>query len=191
MFRPLLIALAVSMVACSGHEKLPAAAPPPAHQEWLEQGRQLDAQGQSVRAEQYYLAALQTGAEQELVFALLVETCIKSGRLGSALGYVDARLRLNPDSASLRQLSATLHLALGHDTEAEEDVQALESIKEISTKAHLFLGSYYDKREGGESLALRHFEAYVSQVPAEEVPLWVQAALRRLASNPPSPRSEG
>lgn len=175
------MAICLSGLACSAQTSLPPAQTAPAHAEWLEKGRLLDASGQSVRAEQYFLAAEQAGADEEEVFSLLVDTCIESGRLGSALGYVEARLRRNPDSPLLRQLSASLHLALGHEFEAERDIRALEGLPELSASAHLFLANYYDRTTGEADSARRHFEAYVRGVPAEEVPLWVNAALRRLA----------
>jgi hypothetical protein len=66
-----------------------------------------------LRAEQYYLAAVDAGVPDADVFPLLVETCIESGRFRSALSHVEARLLEQPDSPALLKLSSALRQTLG------------------------------------------------------------------------------
>jgi thioredoxin-like negative regulator of GroEL len=79
----------------------------------LEKGRLFAERGQSLRAEQYFLAAREAGAAPGEVLVLLVDTCIKSGRYRSALSHVEARLLDAPFDQALRELAIALRRTLG------------------------------------------------------------------------------
>jgi tetratricopeptide (TPR) repeat protein len=82
-------------------------------EEWLAFGDQYAGQGESLRAEQYYLAALEQGASTELVLPRLLRVCIASGRLRSAASHAERHVREHPGATEVRYLLATLQAALG------------------------------------------------------------------------------
>lgn len=107
------LALASELAGCSGRKPAPEAAPAPNADQLLATGRRLARQGNSLRAEQYLLAAMDAGIQADQAFPLLVSTCIRSGRYRSALMHVESRLLEMPDDLALRELSRTLRVSLG------------------------------------------------------------------------------
>jgi tetratricopeptide (TPR) repeat protein len=151
----------------------------PTSHTYLAHGRAFAERGESARAEQYYLAALQAGAVEEEVFSLLLDTCVKQGRLGSAVAYVEARLRKEPSNESLLRLSASLREALGHRRAALSYVAELSRLSRMLPETQLFVAEFL-QRSGDTLGAHTAFEAYAKEVPESERPPWVAFTLRRL-----------
>lgn len=152
----------------------------PTARDHLEVGKSFARQGQSVRAEQYYLAALALGADERDVFFLVVDTCIQSGRLGSAMRYVDERLRADPENPEILQLAASLREALGHTRQAWGYVVRLERIDRPSPQQLLYLAEFYERQGDAPEKSLRLYVGYRDAVPVDEREPWVDAAVRRL-----------
>jgi tetratricopeptide (TPR) repeat protein len=148
----------------------------------LEEGRRYAELGQSVRAEQYYLAARQAGANPDEVFTLLVETCVGSGRLGSALRHVNHQLRLQPEDVRLLQLAASLSEALGHRRATENHIAELAAARDLSPQAELFLAEYYARDPGNQEEAIARFKNYLQRVPSNGRVAWAAPTLARLVA---------
>lgn len=160
--------------------------PPRQSQHWLEQGRELSRLGQSVRAEQYLLAAWDAGASVDEVAPLLIEVCVKDGRLRSALFYVARVRRMQPSNTAVLQLSATLHSALGQSERAEQDVAALESLEPTQPEALFFLGEYlllHGQCERGR----KYLSEYLQRAPQGEDAPWARSLLSRDVAHDPTP----
>lgn len=67
-------------------------------------------------AEEYFVLALERGANRRIVVPLLLETCLSSKRYRSALFHVEAELQRDPSDASLLALSTALRSAVGLET---------------------------------------------------------------------------
>lgn len=170
----------LALGGCAGRAQPPEATSPPSAEGQLAWGQQFAARGESVRAEQYYLSALELGADDETVFALVVDTCIESGRLGSALRYVEERLRRHPEDAALLRLAASLREALGHGRRAWQLVERLERVTPRAPAETLFLAEFYDRAGAEPEQCLRYYRAYLDEIPLEEREPWVTSTVRRL-----------
>lgn len=153
----------------------------------LEKGREYAALGQSVRAEQYFLAAARSGANSATVFELIIETCVASGRLGSALRHVEDFLRKNPDDPRLIQLAASLNEALGHDEAARQLVLSLTRSEAITPEGSLFIAEFFDRAGTDRQEAIARYQRYLSQTEPENQAPWAAPALRRLLAQEDAP----
>ncbi len=147
--------------------------------ELLQQARELSNRGESHRAEQYYLAALDAGGSVEEIYPELIEVCIRGGRLGRAAVHVEARMRQVPHDLRLVRLAISLREALRHRVEARELAARLAASESKSHAEELFLGGYYE-RWGEPERALLHYRAYLKQTEEASRPAWVEGAVRRL-----------
>lgn len=145
----------------------------------LKQAREYSQRGESHRAEQYFLAALESGASPDDVYPELIDACIRGGRLGSASVHVDKRLRERPRDLNLLRLSISLEEGLGHERKATLRALELSSKEELSPEQALFLSGYFE-RLGQVRRALELLGNYLARADESERPLWVYEARRRL-----------
>lgn len=143
-------------------------------------GQRLAASGQSVRAEQYFLASIEAGAPEEVVLPELIDTCVVSGRLRSALDYVERASKLEPEDVRLQRLLATIYLSLGQVDLAAQVVEQLARQSEPSPETLLFLAESYDRYLSQRGRAVEFYGRYLAAVPEGIAPSWVFFALRRL-----------
>ena len=87
--------------------------------ELFAEGKQLARSGDTLRAEQYFVAAVERGYSAKEVLPFLIDVCVKSNRLDSALSHAIPVLRRDPSNWRLRYLVATLHSALGSEQLAQ------------------------------------------------------------------------
>lgn len=154
----------------------------------LQQAREFSGRGESHRAEQYFLAALEAGASPEEIYPELIDACVRGGRLGSASVHVDTRLRERPDDLDLVRLSISLEEGLGHERKAFERAEQLSASPRLSAEQQLFLAGYFE-RAGQTSRALEYFHIYMKRRPESERPAWVADAVSRLESSPKVPQA--
>ena len=130
-----------------------------------ETGQKAHRSGDTTRAEQYLLAALERGYPVEKVFPALLETCIVGDRYDTALHYARARLIRTPDDAGLRYLVASLHLAAGQPSRARQEVEQLIADHPSLPEPNFLLGVIgRDHTYDGPS-ALRSFRRYLALAP--------------------------
>lgn len=146
----------------------------------LEKGRNYARLGQSVRAEQYLLAALRQGAEPRLVYPTLVETCVQSGRLQSALVHVQAAIALSPTDARLRQLAASLYLALGQQEQAGFEAARLAESVGSSDQTLYFLGDFYEFGKKDDRTAEAYYRKYLARLPEGSEAYWARSGILRI-----------
>ena len=85
----------------------------------LKRGRAFASAGDTIRAEQYLVAAMRRGAEDHEVAPVLIGTCIRGQRYRAALAHTERFVRRHPRDIQLRQLSAVLYMATGSPHRAE------------------------------------------------------------------------
>lgn len=121
----------VLLVSCASARSLPppAFAHGPSADELLGRAEASEGQGDSVRAEQYAVAAIARGAAEDRVTRFLVRVCLLADRPRSALRYTLASLAHHPDDVALQYVAAVIQQALG------DDVAALRSA-EVLTRSH-------------------------------------------------------
>lgn len=148
----------------------------------VRQAREFSGRGESHRAEQYFLAALDAGASPEKIYPELIDACIRGGRLGSASVHVDKRLRERPDDLDLLRLSISLEEGLGHEKRALARAEQLTASPLLIAEQQLFLAGYFE-RAGQTNRALEYFHLYMQRRPESERPAWVAEAVSRLESS--------
>ncbi len=146
----------------------------------LNEGLKLAREGKHLKAEQYLLAAWDAGLPPERVVGPLVESCVTTGRLRSALFHVQRARRERPQDPSLVHLMATLHLGLGQPELAAQAVDDLGKAEPTYPEALYFLGEYHYGRKQA-ALARVYLQRFVELFPdAPQVP-WARHLLTQLA----------
>jgi predicted Zn-dependent protease len=201
MSRISVLLLSLSLAACSA---LPSPTPQSpsgqaegAARALYERGRELAAQGDSVRAEQYLAAALREGHDWEQALPPLLRVCLTGSRLRAALNYASPYLRAHPDATWLRYLVATVYLGLGQPVHAREHLLAIEGQPPYEARTQYLLGQTEWEGFGNAVAATRHFREYLRVEPngpnAREVSEWLNAhaaeAAPRAALTPPLPET--
>lgn len=134
--------------------------------------------GDSVRAEHYLNAAMEAGFAAERVLPELMAVCIRGGRLRSALGYAEPRLRSRPTDVGLRYLVGSLYLGLGRTKEGIRELQTVLTLAPKEARAHYLLAVTMAEQVQDEAGARQHFEAYLAVEPegrySPEARLWLR-----------------
>ena len=123
----LLAVLSVLLTACGGAKvKTKTAMPDPLAdveaKALFDQAVVLERQGDPIRAEQYYAAAIDRGYPTKEAVPAIVRVCVSSSRLRSALRYALPYLERNPKEWALRYLVASIEHGLDMHEEAERSV---------------------------------------------------------------------
>ncbi len=150
---------------------------------WLDEGKRLAKMGQSLKAEEYLIAAWDAGTTAQAVAPTLIETCVQAGRYRSALLHVQRARREEPDEPRLMQLAATLYLALGQGGRAHREVIELEAHDPDYPEGVYFLGDYLQSR-GRHERARIYFERFLERWPDAENAAWVRHRLRTERKEP-------
>jgi Flp pilus assembly protein TadD len=141
-------------------------------------GQEQAQRGDSLRAEQYYLAAQRAGYPESKVLPSLLEVCVSSGRLRSALGYAEPYLRRHPEDFRLRHLVASIHLGLGDSARAFRELQRVLSESPSHAASHYLLAVLASEAFADTAAARHHFQAYLKLEPhgdhAAEATAWLR-----------------
>jgi tetratricopeptide (TPR) repeat protein len=133
--------------------------------ELLVRGDASAAAGDMTRAEQYFVSALKSGADEGAITRRLLVVCATDQRYPVALDYADTYLRHHPGDTHLRFARASLYAATGDRLHAQEDLERVVSEKPDWPDAHYELATVL--RESGASLlaADRHYREYLRLSP--------------------------
>ena len=166
-----LIVLAGSLAGCGG-------ARPDAGQDSLDplesvearelyrRGALLGGAGDYIRAEQYIAAAIERGFPEDEAMPMLMQVCVEASRLVAALEYAEPYLLRHPDQWSLRMLVASIHLGLGHDERARDElIRVLEDADDEPAQAHYLLGTLFRDELEDQQSSLLHFRRYLELEP--------------------------
>ena len=131
----------------------------------LDRGRAFASVGDSTRAEEYLVAALEQGASPKEVLPLLMNVCISAGRYRVAIQYAETHLRKHPDDARTRLVVGTLYAALGENKPARENLELAVEQRPNDPNAHYALAVL--ARDGDNDLveADKHFREYLRLDP--------------------------
>jgi tetratricopeptide (TPR) repeat protein len=132
---------------------------------FVERGRALGAQGDWLRAEQYFQAALAGGAPAAEVVPELVEACIRSERYRAAAQYARDALKSRPEDQRLRFLLATLLVGLGDFGGATRELELLVARGSDRALVHYTLGVLYRDQIRNVERADQEFRHYLRLAP--------------------------
>lgn len=131
----------------------------------LERGKAFATVGDMTRAEQYFSAAIEAGANESEVTPLLVSACIHDGRYRLALEYAERYLKVHPRDHRMRLVVATLLVGVGQAAEAKEQLRQVVQMSPNDASAHYALASVL-REEGDWVGADSHFREYLRVEPA-------------------------
>ncbi|HEY4014121.1 MAG TPA: hypothetical protein VGM06_12335 [Polyangiaceae bacterium] len=165
-----LFAVALALPACAasaGSSARPPAeaAPAPSVAELLDRGRGFALVGDLTRAEQYFSAALEAGADPRRTVPLLVHVCIEAKRYRVASDYVSEELRRDPDDASLRLLHGLLEASVGNRAVALREYQRVLDGQPDDSEGHYAMAVLMRDGLGDTAGASEHFRAYLRLSP--------------------------
>ncbi len=131
----------------------------------IDRGKAFASVGDSTRAEEYLVAALEQGANPKEVMPILMNVCISAGRYRVAIQYAETHLRRHPDDARTRLVVGTLYAALGENKPARENLELAVEQRPNDPNAHYALAVL--ARDGDNDLveADKHFREYLRLDP--------------------------
>ncbi|MBX3189254.1 MAG: tetratricopeptide repeat protein [Labilithrix sp.] len=131
----------------------------------VERGRGFAAVGDTTRAEDYFAAALEQGADPNEVLPLLLAVCVQTQRYRSAIQHAENHLRRHPEDIRTRFVLGTLYAALGETKPAREQLEQVVGARPNDSKAHYALAVLARDNENDVVLADRHFREYLRIEP--------------------------
>jgi hypothetical protein len=134
--------------------------------------------GDGLRAEQYLVLAVRAGAPASRVIVPLVQACVSSSRLQSALDHALPHLRRHPDAWRLRLVVAAIQLALGRSHVAQDEIERVLRVEPRAARAHYLSAVIARDVRGDERAASAGFAAYVRAEPDGEHAAEARAFLR-------------
>lgn len=130
-----------------------------------EQGKMYFEVGDTLRAQQYFAASLKAGADERVVFPLLLRACVAQRNFRLAVDYAEAALAKHPRDARLRFLTGALHGELGETARARDRFE--RAAKELPTdaEAQFTVGVFFRDDASDVVSADRYFRQYLALAP--------------------------
>lgn len=145
----------------------------------VELGKAFAQVGDLTRAEQYFSAALDAGADSFVVTPMLLKVCIGDGRYRAALEYGEAHLRKHPGDSRTRFVVATVYSAIGEADKAKAHLERVVLERPAEAEAHFALGVLMRESFKDPVEADRHFRDYLRLQPGGSHAEEAQASLLR------------
>lgn len=167
---PLVMALLILFAGCGAplQSRAVATADAPAltAAQLIEIGRAFDQRGDSVRAEQYWMRALEAGAPARAVLPLLLSSYIRDRQYRLAIERAQDYLRRHPRDLDLRLLLGSLHEAIGGLQQAIDEYQRVVERRPAHPDSHYALASALLQQGHDRARADAHFRRYLELAPA-------------------------
>ena len=124
--------------------------------------------GDLTRAEQYFAAALDAGADPDVVLPKLLRVCINSGNHLAAISYATPLLERHPDDVDLRFVVAELRAVTGDTEGARADLAKVVALAPEEPAPH-FAYARLLKTQMGDAVGADHeYREYLRVAPTGE-----------------------
>jgi len=137
----------------------------------------LDQRGDVVRAEQYWMLALEEGAPADAILPQLIASFVRDRQYRLALQHAEQHLRSHPNAYNLRLLTGALYEAVGNYSAAVEHYQAVAERHGERAEIHYVLGAALLKQGISHSEADASFRKYLDLAPRGRYAEQAQALL--------------
>jgi tetratricopeptide (TPR) repeat protein len=134
-------------------------------QRMIDRAKAFAAIGDTTRAEQYFAAALNAGADERVVIPYLLTVCAQDGRYRVAIQYAEAYLKSHPNDISVRFVLGALYSAVGEDAPAREALRTVVDARPEDADAHYALGVLLRDNEHDYAGADQQFREYLRLKP--------------------------
>lgn len=124
--------------------------------------------GDLTRAEQYFAAALDAGADPEVVLPKLLRVCITSGNHLAAINYATPLLERHPDDVDLRFVVAELRAVTGDTQGARADLARVVELAPEEPAPHYAYARLLKTQVGDAAAADHEYREYLRVAPTGE-----------------------
>jgi Tfp pilus assembly protein PilF len=131
----------------------------------LERGDVAARGGDLTRAEQYYVSALRTGADERVITTKLLLVCVTDGRFPSAEDYGEDYLRRHPGDTEIRFALATVYIAREEYSQARAALEQVVEERPELAEPHYALATILQKQGDALADADREFREYLRLAP--------------------------
>jgi tetratricopeptide (TPR) repeat protein len=175
-----LLALGLLMAACGARQQHAESARNEASADiLLEHADASQAVGDMTRAEQYYVAAREAGAPEQIIIRRLLLVCVADRRYPVAAQYAEQFLRRHPNDTDIQFAAASIQSALGEHGRARALLEEVVKRQPRRAEAHYALASVLREREPAGPAADEHDLAYLTLEPQGPLAEAARARLTR------------
>lgn len=143
----------------------------------IEVARELERRGDSLRAEQYWMEALDRGAPADVVLPHLFKAYVRDRQYRLAAQRAEDHLRRHPNSTRVRLLLAALYQAVDDYPQAVRQYRAVVRHEPQRADAHYALATALVEEGHDRSGADEHYRRYLELAPNGAYAERAQAAL--------------
>jgi len=153
--------------ACAHVSKLPGndSPEPLSAAQLLEVAHATEQMGDRLRTQQYLLAALRAGADENQTVKWLLRLYVADGQYRLATEHAEDQLRRHPQDQELRLLLASLYDATEMSAFAIEQYERVLSTDPDEARAHFALATLLHDSRRDPLAADRHYRAYLALEP--------------------------
>ncbi len=188
---PLALALVLACNACSGAVSRSAnqpnsadSEPTPAEkraaaQELVRLGKEQERSGDSLRAQEYFATAIDSGADADEVLPELMHAATSGMRYEAAIRYFEdyGSLMSKPRRADLGLVAAVLYVGVEQPDRAKQTLEAVLRVKPNNARAHFLLGQILREEFNDFAGSDENFRAYLRLNPNGDDALAARAGL--------------
>ncbi len=131
----------------------------------IDRGKAFANVGDTTRAEQYFSAAIATGADERVVVPLLLEVCVQDGRYRVAIQYAETYLKSHPGDLRVRFVLGTLYSAVNEPEPARAALSVVVDARPEDADAHFAFGVLLRDIDHDYAGADRQFREYIRLKP--------------------------
>jgi len=131
----------------------------------LDRGKAFASVGDTTRAEQYFAAAMASGADERVVVPMLLTVCAQDGRYRVAIQYAETYLKGHPNDLRVRFVLGTLYSAVNEAGPAREALRVVVDARPEDADAHFALGVLLRDSDRDYAGADRQFREYIRLKP--------------------------
>jgi tetratricopeptide (TPR) repeat protein len=176
----LVLALTLPAFGCAGSQLQANTAregPALSTSQLMEIARELERRGDSARAEQYWMEALDRGAPSDEVLPHLLSAYVRDRQYRLAAQRAEDHLRRHPNSNRVRLLLAALYQAVDDYARAVTQYRAVVKSEPLRADAHYALATALVEQGQDRAAADEHFRRYLELAPHGAYAERAQAAL--------------
>ena len=131
----------------------------------IDRGKAFASVGDTTRAEQYFAAAMASGADERVVIPLLLTVCARDGRYRVAIQYAEGYLKEHPGDLRVRFVLGTLYAAVSEPDAARDALRVVVDARPEDADAHFALGVLLRDSDHDYAGADRQFREYIRLKP--------------------------
>lgn len=131
----------------------------------LARGRAFASVGDHARAEQYFAAAIDHGADPAVALPLLLRACVEEKRYRAAIDYAEPQLKKRPGDHRLRFLVASFYATIGETNAARAELERVVQQAPDFAPVHFALALILRDDVGDVVTADLHFREYLRLEP--------------------------